>query len=59
MSSHSTSAPATANQALIALVAQLTKMVQDIIQLLSQEEKMKLSWNIAREVVCLIICQLS
>ncbi|KAG1817675.1 uncharacterized protein BJ212DRAFT_1480232 [Suillus subaureus] len=39
-----------ANQALIALVAQLTEMVQDVIQLLLQEEKMELSWKIACEV---------
>ncbi|KAG1836810.1 hypothetical protein DFJ58DRAFT_734695 [Suillus subalutaceus] len=41
MSSHSTSASSTAaaNQALIALVARLTEMVEDIIWLPSQEEK--------------------
>ncbi|KIK39915.1 hypothetical protein CY34DRAFT_108007 [Suillus luteus UH-Slu-Lm8-n1] len=52
MSSHSTSVPATAtaNQALIAFVTQLTAMVQDVIRLPSQEEKMELSWNIACEV---------
>ncbi|KAG2159302.1 uncharacterized protein EDB93DRAFT_1099694 [Suillus bovinus] len=52
MSSHSTSASAatTANQALIALVARLTEMVQDVIQLPSQEEKMELSQKIAHEV---------
>ncbi|KAG2076411.1 hypothetical protein BDR04DRAFT_1114446 [Suillus decipiens] len=54
MSSHSTStsasATAAANQALIALVAQLTEMVQDVNRLLSQEEKMELSQKIAREV---------
>ncbi|KAG2069736.1 hypothetical protein BDR04DRAFT_1156410 [Suillus decipiens] len=52
MSSHSTSASAAAaaNQALIALVTWLTEMVQDVIQLLSQEEKMELSWKIAHEV---------
>ncbi|KAG1842069.1 hypothetical protein F4604DRAFT_1690101 [Suillus subluteus] len=50
MSSHSTSASAAANQALIALVTRLTEMVQDVIRLLSQEEKMELSQKIAREV---------
>ncbi|KAG1870275.1 hypothetical protein DFJ58DRAFT_723172 [Suillus subalutaceus] len=52
MSSHSTSASSTAaaNQALIALVARLTEMVEDIIWLPSQEEKMELSRKIAREV---------
>ncbi|KAG1717622.1 hypothetical protein EDB19DRAFT_1922423 [Suillus lakei] len=52
MSSHSTSASAAAaaNQALIALVAWLTEMVQDVIRLPLQEEKMELSWKIAHEV---------
>ncbi|KAG2336763.1 hypothetical protein BDR05DRAFT_1005597 [Suillus weaverae] len=54
MSSHSTStsvsAAAAANQALIALVAWLTEMVQDVIQLPLQGEKMELSWKIARQV---------
>jgi hypothetical protein len=63
MSSHSTStsasAAAAANQALIALVARLTEMVQVVNQLPSQEEKMELSWKIARQVVCFITCQLS
>ncbi|KAG2029652.1 hypothetical protein BDR03DRAFT_1018120 [Suillus americanus] len=54
MSSHSTStsasAAAAANQALIALVARLTEMVQIVNRLLSQEEKMELSRKIAHQV---------
>ncbi|KAG1836780.1 hypothetical protein DFJ58DRAFT_734724 [Suillus subalutaceus] len=52
MSSHSTSASSTAaaNQALIALVAWLTEMVEDVIRFPLQEEKMELSRKIAREV---------
>ncbi|KAG2739729.1 hypothetical protein P692DRAFT_20881423 [Suillus brevipes Sb2] len=56
MSSHSTStstsasAAAAANQALIALVARLTEMVQDVNRLPSQEEKMELSRKIVRQV---------
>ncbi|KAG2347177.1 hypothetical protein BDR05DRAFT_996946 [Suillus weaverae] len=54
MSSHSistsASAAAAANQALIALVAWLTEMVQDVNRLPSQEEKMELSRKIVRQV---------
>ncbi|KAG2105111.1 uncharacterized protein F5147DRAFT_654285 [Suillus discolor] len=52
MSSKSISASATdaANQALIALVARLNDMVQQVLRSRSQEEKMELSRTIAREV---------
>ncbi|KAG2094200.1 uncharacterized protein F5147DRAFT_657203 [Suillus discolor] len=50
MSSHSASAAAAANQALITLVSQLDEMVQDVLWSQSQDEKMDLSRKIAHEV---------
>jgi hypothetical protein len=50
--STSGSASSAANQALIALIARINEMIEEVLRSQSEEEKMGLSRKIAREVVC-------